>query len=349
MRSLEQARNQVEVLFVGASQIEHAVDPAVFPVNSFNLGHPAETLPQTYAVAEYWTKRLPHLRAVVLAISYFSLRMLQETPEPWRRRFYAYYYPTYNGGGSQWEDAVARHSLAYAYGFGHLRLPLEHAIGSFFGRTASDFSPSGADIRHSPVPATQEIIAASQQRARLHITHMTERDDSAGLSVLRALSRLLQEQKIAFVLVTPPVSDSYAQYLDAERWAMTANAINQLARDIGATYIDDFHDSRMHNHFLDPDHLDERGAVLFTRYLSSVLATKGMFGDQNTTPSYDGVVVATVREPRSGCRGTDGIRTSPIVTGVSSAAYRAQNPCPGTSPNSSRPCTHSTRSGSPCE
>jgi hypothetical protein len=94
------------------------------------------------------------------------------------------------------------------------------------------------------------------------------------------------------------------------------------------TYIDDLHDSRTDNHFLDPGRLNHE-AVLFTQYLGSVLARRGMFGGEETIRSLGGASRRPLAS-RGGCWASDGVRTPPIATGiVCSLRYRGPAPTKG--------------------
>ena len=88
-RQISTAYNDSELLIFGNSHALYGLDPSYFSMRTFNIANISQSLYFDELLLHKHQPNLPHLKAVVFTISYFSLSQEDNTSEDtWRKYFY---------------------------------------------------------------------------------------------------------------------------------------------------------------------------------------------------------------------------------------------------------------------
>lgn len=120
---------------------------------------------------------------------------------------------------------------------------------------------------------------------------------------LKSLVAFLQSRGIDVVFYTPPCYERYMEVFDRETVRYMREAMGDLERECGTTWLDFVEDPRFcsrHEYFSSSDHLNLTGAAEFSRVLAGELRSRGLLPETETAGSTrDGETgSASSAEPR---------------------------------------------------
>ena len=282
---LEAAAARVEVVCLGSSHAHDGIAPLLVHPNCFNLAAISQSLYYDCALVEKYARVLPHLRLVVLPISYHSMYYeLDHSTEDWR----AYYYRRFHGiGHRDWrQESVLRNwSSWFLYG-------RDFGIDSIRGSRPPVVRPGYDDagglvdtrardqrIAH-PTPDT--VRTSTPKRIRDLHDCMFPRFMPGNQKRLRGLVSFLRARGVEVVVVTLPVSEGFRNSERKETLARTAAAITELQREFGVEWHDFSTDPRFDEaDFWDTDHLNFTGAAKFSRILGTEVVQPALSSPRN--------------------------------------------------------------------
>jgi hypothetical protein len=261
---LEKQLDSIEVLALGSSQTYNGINPAFFALPGFNLGDVGQTIFYDVRLAEKYIDRMPHLRCVVIALSYFSFGYdLDRTGEAWREYYY-YRFWNVRAGDIRWYDSRCVSFIA-------LYTPktvLRFALHGFAVNEAPGMQYNGWNRLET---TEYESISDSLGRERVRI-HDIVYDPSCVDGNFRSLVAFLENLRsrgIAVVLTTPPVYSTYAKFMNPKTVAENRRYIDSLCVLFGCRYFDFSTDKRFAiTDFNDNDHLNFTGAEKFSKILN---------------------------------------------------------------------------------
>ncbi len=267
----------VEMIVVGSSQSLHGVNPAEFDRPAFNLSNRSQDVYYDAQLVRRYLDRTPHLRLVLLELTYFSLEFdLSSTSSDWRCYLYkrAYGIPC-----RDWlRDRDPRYyNLVGLYG-GVTTLKL--ALRGFSGSLAEPLTDQGWEPRDEKRPAGRPLNDEDGKvRVQLHHSLMRDETFAAQVDECRWLIADLRRRGIAVAIITPPVHDLYARHIDPAKVERLRKQIRAWQEEYQVAYLDHFRDDRFGDEdFFDVDHLNPRGAARFSALLRHELGGKASPG-----------------------------------------------------------------------
>lgn len=270
---LETHLGDAEVLVLGSSQLFYAVNPEQMSRPTVNLANVSQTPWYDAALLEKYIDRLPRLKVVCMHVSYSSFFAdLSSNTEYWRDYFYERYWGLY--APSARPDFLRRHFYYYMYGRGQ-SFKLLTGLGSSGEMTAGAIAPNG--WLPGDTTTWRKEISDELARHRVESLHQ-ERDSLSGPVQWQALSRLLQlSQKhgVKVLLVTPPLCATFRRHIDQNDWRDTQRKVMGLCGKTGGCHYVDLSDADRlglsPKYFFDNDHLNAKGAKVFSQMLDSII------------------------------------------------------------------------------
>jgi hypothetical protein len=276
--NLESLAPQIDTLILGSSSAYWDIAPQYLHGTVYNLANVAQTLYYDDQLATQVLPRLPKLRRVIIAVPYVSMFFqLQGTDE--EERQYYYYQEWHIPPPRLRERLDLRMWSAVA-----LRTP-SFAVSSL--KSALVQLARGGGLTPPPVdppidvhgwcprtPGDPADLGAGVIRTKLDYHHsiMHLSDEAANLAYLEHLLTELSARRIEVIFVTPPVWPVYASGMRADYWDRARTDLQRLSRTYGARYLSFLTLPELTaQDFLDADHLNERGAVRFTRVLNTAI------------------------------------------------------------------------------
>ncbi|MFO0587258.1 MAG: hypothetical protein U0441_06960 [Polyangiaceae bacterium] len=262
LRSIEARKNDLQVLVTGSSTGLFGVDPSLFSAKGYNVATVSQTAYYDDAFVRPQIQEMPKLKLVMVVLSTPSLEMrLGEGPEYWRQFWYEHFWgiaPEIAKGPFD-----ARHySLAALY---PRAVELPAASHGFKydaqpGINAGGFLPVETD-------GHQVDDAHGIARAAYHKSIMRPENIPINLGFFTNLLTEAKSRGVTTTFLLAPVSRYYRAHRDPEALARIESSLAEL-RGKGAqtaNYLDDprFSDE----HFGDPDHLNPKGAAVFSKIL----------------------------------------------------------------------------------
>ncbi len=268
----------IDTLIVGSSGAYWGISPAELPGSAFNLANVAQTFYYDDQLVTRVLPQLPRLRRVILGVAYVSLFFqLQDTDEEERQY---YYYQDWGIPPPRLRDGVDIRMFSKVA----LRTPvpvLESFAAALRSRARGGrFAPAPLD---PPVdergwsprePGNPDDLQPSviETKLRYHhgLMHLSDLPDN--LRSLQHLIGILKQRGVELILVTTPVWKTYSsnlrpEYADRMQATLTALSHNDNVRYLPFLTAPQFDAAD----FLDADHLNQRGAVRFTRLLSAAI------------------------------------------------------------------------------
>ncbi len=272
-RLLEAAAPRVEVLAMGPSHAWEGIAPLLVHPGAFNLAGASQSLYYDCALVRHYTPELPHLRLVVLPVSYFTPEYeLDRSPESWR----AYYYRRFHGiRNRDWrlETHLRNWSTWFLYGSGS---GLATVRGTQPPDIRAEYDAAGGRVDLRPPadrplhPTPDHVRSSASSTTSRHNSMMNPASLADNRSRLMSLLGFLRDRGIGAVFVTLPVSSGYRAGQRPEVMARTAAMMGDLKREFGVEWRDYSADPRFsEDDFWDADHLNFSGAAKFSTMLGA--------------------------------------------------------------------------------
>jgi hypothetical protein len=275
--NLQSRAGEIDTLILGSSSAYWDIAPAYLPGSAYNLANVAQTLYYDDRLAARVVPDLPRLRRVIIAIPYVSMFFQLQGTDEEERQFY--YFQEWGIPPPRLRERLDLRMLSAVA----LRTP-EFAADSL--RTALTGLARGRGLVRpgvdppidaqgwcprapgDPADLTAPVVA---QKLAYHHALMHFSDEAANLAALSDLLELLRDRHVEVILVTPPVWPAYAERMRKDYWGRAQTDLQQLSAHYGARYLSFLNTPLPAADFLDADHLNRDGAVLFTRMLTAAI------------------------------------------------------------------------------
>lgn len=262
LRSVEAQKGELQVLVTGSSTGLFGVDPSLFSAKGYNVATVSQTAYYDDAFVRPRIAEMPKLKLILVVLSTPSLEMrLGEGPEYWRQFWYEHFW----GIAPEIAPSVfdARHySLAALYPRA-VELPAAQRGFRF------DAQPGINSAGFLPVETDGHQVddAHGIARAAYHKSIMRPENIAINVGFFSNLLAAAKARSVTTTFLLAPVSRHYRAHRDPEALGRIESTLAEL-RGKGArtaNYLDDprFGDE----HFGDPDHLNPKGAAVFSRIL----------------------------------------------------------------------------------
>jgi hypothetical protein len=280
VKGFEEQKDQIQILFMGQSDMKYAIIPKAMPYKSYNLAEGGENFIATYFKLKYYIDKAPHLKIVVLPL---HLASFSTARSEWVRGRYFHRYFSYG--------YITFHDLKELYrimGFKIVLKKIESILPwpdrkelKMFGQNVGNF------IRSKPIERSEiddgyykasgsEVTEKLAMETAKHRFRKKYKFDENVLSYFEKILILCHERGIQVVTLTIPVTDYYIEY--AEKYVTKAALYERvIANSRFSPYIHkhlDYLDRYAKDHILfkDVDHLNFEGATTFSKLVASDLS-----------------------------------------------------------------------------
>jgi hypothetical protein len=268
---LERGISKYEVLITGSSHTFTGINPSLLDCPAYNIAYLGQSLYYDSQLVLKYLDEMRSLKLLVVSISYQSLeyRLSHNRNDSWRADFYYRYYGIPGDGErGAWFDP-ARHSFIALYGVDESRL---YVRNGFRPRIEGKIDENGWGNIGQLSNITGEIV---KDRIAHHHSIMRAEVIDGNLKLLGNMFEKVRAKNVAIVIVTPPISEAYADNISPERYARMQDGIERLRKPYGVEYFNYFFDRRFAaEDFRDSDHLNAKGAEKLSRIIRDEFVTR---------------------------------------------------------------------------
>jgi hypothetical protein len=256
--------DQIELLSFGSSHGYYGFNPdRIRCMKAYNMANVSQSLILDSKLLNKYQPQLPRLKAAVFFISYFSFEGLTTSVvEPGRNSFYVRYYglsETPDG----WYDLPA-HLMMLSV----VTKDLFHQALS----SAPDRNLGENGWYHDASDGTKTGLINDDMgkfRVELHEKLMDAKFQPLILEEFENALNHLPESTQAYLVISPVLAN-YAKFENPRRWENVLFTVGQLAQKHANVKVITSPDSLLsETDFMNPDHLNIKGANKFTDYLNS--------------------------------------------------------------------------------
>ena len=271
-QSLREQAQAVNVLVLGSSHAFDDIDPNLFTCKGYNLSNQSQSLFYDTRLCMKYLGQLPHLRCVIITISYFSLFYeLKDIPEGWRGYFYYRYFGLRYPSLDFTDPKIFSYTALYTRDFISAMMFSKLNNRDEFG----DIQSNGWKKVPAPADSTAISDSTGREHALFHNSLIRMKNLMANVGYLRELLAELHKRNIPVCFVTTPVYQTYSKYLSPFIIQANRTIIGGLCREFSAGYFDYLNDPRfLKSDFSDNDHLNIAGAEKFSRILDRDFVAK---------------------------------------------------------------------------
>jgi hypothetical protein len=280
VRGFEAQKDQVQILFLGQSDMKDAIIPKLMPYKSYNFSEPGENFVATYFKLKYYIDKTPGLKIVVLPLNLNSFATAQLE---WVRGKHFPKYFTY--GYITNEDFRELYKLM---GFKVVLKKMQSLLPFPDSKQLKTFWQNVGNLVWSKPIERSEIDdgfwkdsggKVEEESARQAIPHRFRKKykfDEGLLTYFEKILVLCQSRGIKVVTLAIPVTDYYIKH--AEKYVTRAALYEKaVANPRFSPYIYrhlDYMDRYAEDHtlFQDVIHLNYKGATLFSQRMASELS-----------------------------------------------------------------------------
>jgi hypothetical protein len=295
--------DKIEIAVLGSSHSFFGVDASVFSREACNFSSPSQDLYYSYAILEKNAPLLPNLKYIVLSLDYYSFGFdvskvenyrvsefqrvgiqprplaaprAPADPDSGRSEPFRYLQPDIKRQGSFIEQWLSNHSIFFRYRTVFARQALRFLQKAcLWKKEPARINPGLLVIpygdRNAPTGATD-----AKSRAYFHMTTCWNASmEPASSAYLDQLIRLALGKNIKVTLIVMPVTREYFTALTEDFKKHFRDNVSRVTRKYAAVdvkFIEFANDRRFSRaDFMDPDHLNAKGAATFTKILDAAL------------------------------------------------------------------------------
>ncbi|NWG01872.1 MAG: hypothetical protein HXY44_03315 [Syntrophaceae bacterium] len=277
VREFEKEKSEVQILFVGQSDMKRAVIPDIMSFKAYNFAELGESFIETYFKLKYYIDDMPRLKVIVLPLTLASFSSFRTNRIG--TKYYSYGYISYR---DLWELYQIKGPLVIGQKLMSLSPLLDREGLTTFWKNVRRLI-KGQPIERAILQEGYHLLTmkgivnenSARRRIQLHFQGQDIFDKDLFLYFEKILT-LCQKRGIKVVTLTTPVTDDYIKH--AEKF-ITKSALyekvfmNQKFHPYIFKHLDylDFH-AKDHTLFVDADHLSHEGAMLFSKQVAPELS-----------------------------------------------------------------------------
>lgn len=250
-------KDNISCLYFGSSHSLFGINPKFSKTSSFNLANTSQTIDYDLKIYEKKCQDLNSLSTVFIELSYFSLGYrLENGSESWRKNIYDHY--------------LDNNQLIFLSIYPNLVTNVKSIINYHF----SAIEPQKTNIFGYQSNGIKErtidfFINDSKKATNRHLNENNEVNKKFYTEFIRKL--LLK--KIRVVVHTPPLTSFYKNFFDIKQRVLVESFLNELKQEYKEIIVID--NSELFNErldlFHDSDHLNSKGAEIYTKHLNEYL------------------------------------------------------------------------------
>lgn len=247
----------------GNSHGQHAFDYSIYNGTTFNFAMGSQSIVYDYNLIHYYINHFSKGSTLLIPISYFTF---------WYDELKS---DTFNDKNMRYFSILDAEHMRF-------KSKKDYYIGKYFSiiqladiniRSVFDKATNLVD---DPLKTDFTIQEIGEKRATYHLRHIRndfnqiiEMNPSNETS-LRALIKLCKEQNITPVLITTPYLHYYTKWFSDDLLKIFYHKINEICNELKVSYLDYSNDRRFaydEDLFKDTDHLNKKGAKVFTKII----------------------------------------------------------------------------------
>jgi len=267
---LRKQENQIDTLYLGASQTAVGINPKLISGYGFNLGNNGQHLEQDIQLLRKYVPRLPNLRTVVFNMQPPIMEAGTEgTKYEWLQYEYRLRYGTDLQSRSDWMDPRAYSSIA----INGVRESIGYALHGF----RDSAKPSYSFNEQGYMRVKQDGMSLVGVTDWISIGQGTEQEISSVVNegapaenrkLLEEEVDQLNERGIRVIFLVTPATPEYARIVE-DFYNETSAFMKQMEDQGKVSIVDYMTDSRFTlADFRDLFHLNEAGSVKFSQILN---------------------------------------------------------------------------------
>ncbi|HTA27907.1 MAG TPA: D-alanyl-lipoteichoic acid biosynthesis protein DltD, partial [Bacteroidia bacterium] len=261
-QQLETQADSIEVLVLGSSESLHGINPSYFSFKGYNAANMAQSLFYDENILVNHINKMPRLKYVVIAVSYFSLGyQIIDTREKWRDYFYAQCW------GIKYPEIKSSDPFTYSKILLYTpKMSLVYAAMLFRVNIAKDYSSNGWANMTYPSEINDQNARITVER---HNAAFNPKRFEGVKKELDTILSVLKKRNITPILYTPPVTSSYYKFTDKGKLDTIQITLSELCAKYECTYYNYFTDKQFTNSdFGDCDHLNSKGAEKLSKLIN---------------------------------------------------------------------------------
>jgi hypothetical protein len=280
VKGFEAQKDQIQILFLGQSDMKDAIIPKAMPYPSYNFADRGENFVGTYFKLKHYIDKTPHLKMVVLPLNLnsFATAQLEWVRGKQFPKYFSYGYINY-------EDFMELYQLM---GFKVVLKKMQSLLPFPDSKQMKTFWQNlGNLVRSKPVERSEihdgyikdSGDKVEEESARVAIPHRFRKKykfDEGLLTYFEKILVLCHSRGIKVVTLSIPVTDYYITH--AEKYVTRAALYERVvANPRFSPYIYRHIDNmdlyaKNHTLFKDVIHLNHKGAIIFSEQIASELS-----------------------------------------------------------------------------
>ncbi len=148
----------------------------------------------------------------------------------------------------------------------------------------TDTEPQGSEVTLADAETVQRFEEIGYERYQRHFGGKTDYFQQEQIDLLKKIIEFCKDRGITPVLITPPYTKYYTQYISAQWMQQFYEVLVQICQEEQTVYYDYGTDARFTEslqYFGDPDHLNTEGSQYFTRILEEEVPAFALVLQQN--------------------------------------------------------------------
>jgi hypothetical protein len=261
---LDRQADSIEILILGSSQANEGINPNFIKARAFNLANMSQSLYYDTKLALKAADRLPHLKYVIITLSYFSFGYeISDGIESWKDYYYSQFW-----GIDRPELPLLdlrRYSKVALYSPGK---SLMYMADHFKTDMAPNLSDKGYLKIEKPGDVSEVNDSLGFRRVKFHDLYWRDKRVPQNIACVEELIAALKKRSVVPILVTMPVYETYAKFANKDRMRNNDSIIQSICARYDCAYYDYFQDKRFElKDFHDNDHLNNVGAEKMSRII----------------------------------------------------------------------------------
>lgn len=267
-KTLELDKN-IRIVFAGDSNIECAINDSIVE-SSINIAQSAETYLYTYIKLKSLIEYNNQIDTVFLGFSFNGL--LKETEDRWMYEITKISFYNYLMGFSEKYILMQNQPRAYFQG-------LLQSIASNLLITIHSFTIIPPNKHVNYFGGYNYLIRSRLEEAKIKYQDPEPEKGQIQEKYLNMISNLCDERSIKLILLNTPKHEFYNNYLNEEikqNWIKVRTSLSQgILWDMSKFYLPD-------SCYGDLDHLNYKGARVFSQYLNGLIKSDTIFNTDFT-------------------------------------------------------------------
>jgi hypothetical protein len=277
VKDFERQKGEIQILFLGQSDIKRAIIPEAMSFKAYNFAELGESFIETYFKLKYYIDEMPSLKVVVLALPLTSFSSFRTNRI--NTRYYSYGYISFR-------DLWELYQIKGPFVIGQKLVSLSPILDP--GQLRAFWKNVRRLIKKQPIERaviqegyhllTIKGIVNERMAIRSIQRHFQGHNiyDKDLLLYFEKILTLCYERGIKVVTLTAPMTDYYIRH--AEKYITKADLYEKVFTNPKFSsyiykhldYLDLYAKDRAL--FIDEDHLNHEGAILFSKQIASELS-----------------------------------------------------------------------------